>query len=91
MVKGIRNGYCPSTRLSCLCLTRKKHQCHPSQPVFLNKLGKPLDPRGLHAIFKNALRKSVLPPSRFSLHHLRHTFATLMLQGNKENVDLRTL
>ena len=71
--------------------TRKKHQCHPSQPVFLNKLGKPLDPRGFHSIFKNALRKSGLPPSRFSLHHLRHTFATLMLQGNKENVDLRTL
>lgn len=25
------------------------------------------------------------------LHHLRHTFATLLIQENKENVDLRTV
>ncbi|MFA1737830.1 tyrosine-type recombinase/integrase [Lysinibacillus fusiformis] len=37
------------------------------------------------------LKKAGLPPTRFTLHHLRHTFATLMLQQNKENVDLRTL
>jgi len=30
-------------------------------------------------------------PTRFSLHHFLHTFATLMLQQDKENVDLRTL
>lgn len=71
--------------------TLKKHQTYPTEPVFLNKNGKQLDPRGLHGIFKKALKKAGLPPSRFSLHHLRHTFATLMLQVNKENVDLRTL
>ncbi|WP_323645920.1 tyrosine-type recombinase/integrase [Lysinibacillus xylanilyticus] len=37
------------------------------------------------------LKKAGLPPTRFTLHHLRHTFATLMLQQNKDNVDLRTL
>lgn len=67
------------------------YRTYPTEPVFRNKNGKILDPRGLHFIFKMALKKSGLPPSRFSLHHLRHTFATLMLQENKQNVDLRTL
>ena len=46
---------------------------------------------GLHVIFKESLGKAGLPPKRFSLHHLRHTFATLLLQENKENVDLHTI
>ena len=41
--------------------------------------------------FLRCAEKPGLPPTRFTLHHLRHTFATLMLQQNKENVDLRTL
>ncbi|MGE7950999.1 tyrosine-type recombinase/integrase [Lysinibacillus xylanilyticus] len=45
----------------------------------------------MHVIFKDVLKKAGLPPTRFTLHHLRHTFATLMLQQNKENVDLLTL
>jgi integrase/recombinase XerD len=68
-----------------------EYQLHPKEPVFLNKYGKKFNPRGLHIIFKECLEKSGLPPTRFSLHHLRHTFATLMLQENKENIDLRTL
>ena len=69
----------------------EEYQLHPSQPVFLNKNGKKLNPRGLHKIFKEILQKAGLPPQRFSLHHLRHTFATLLIQENKENVDLRTV
>lgn len=71
--------------------TLKKFQTYPTEPVFLNKDGNSLNPRGLHLIFKKTLEKAGLPPSRFSLHHLRHTFATLMLQENKENIELRTL
>lgn len=71
--------------------TLEKYQTYPTEPVFLNKDANQLDPRGLHLIFKKALEKAGLPPSRFSLHHLRHTFATLMLQENKENIELRTL
>ncbi|WP_245729011.1 tyrosine-type recombinase/integrase [Thalassobacillus cyri] len=41
------------------------------------------------------LKETGLPPHRFSLHHLRHTFATLLLQQSKngkgDKVDLRTL
>ncbi|WP_228460319.1 tyrosine-type recombinase/integrase [Cytobacillus dafuensis] len=84
----------------------KEYQIHPQEPVFLNKNGKVLNPSGLHVIFKEILKKSGLPPHRFSLHHLRHTFATLLVQqvkaekvdeyGNvsympQEKVDLRTL
>lgn len=66
-----------------------EYQLHPSQPVFLNRSGNRLNPRGLHKIFKETLERAGLPSQRFSLHHLRHTFATLLLQENKENVDLR--
>ena len=79
-------------------------QTHPKEPVFLNGHAKPFNPRGVNYIFKEVLEKAGLPPHRFTLHHLRHTFATLLLQqgkttsvdekGNilsKEKVDLRTL
>ncbi|MCP8970799.1 tyrosine-type recombinase/integrase [Ectobacillus ponti] len=71
--------------------TLDEYQKHSSQPVFLSKNKKVMNPRGLHVLFKNILEKAGLPPTRFSLHHLRHTFATLLLQENKENVDLRLL
>ncbi|MEY9970703.1 integrase [Lysinibacillus sp. RC46] len=61
---------------------------YPTESVFLNKNHKALDPCGLHVISVDVLKKAGLPPTRFTLHHLRHTFATLMLQQNKENVDL---
>lgn len=69
----------------------RSYQLYPSEPVFLNKNQTALDSRGLHVIFKDVLKKAGLPPIRFKLHHLRHTFETLMLQRNKENVDFRTL
>jgi integrase len=37
------------------------------------------------------LRNDHLPPKRFSLHYLQHTFATLLLQENPENVDVRVI
>ncbi|OLS38582.1 tyrosine-type recombinase/integrase [Bacillus sp. MRMR6] len=67
------------------------YQIHPEEPIFRNKNGVQLNARGLHKIFKETLLKAGLPPKRFSLHHMRHTFATLLLQENKENVDIRTL
>lgn len=67
----------------------EEYQLHPSQPVFLNKNDKKLNSHGLHKLFKEILQKAGLPPQRSSLHHLRHTFATLLIQDNKENVDLR--
>ncbi|WP_286178856.1 tyrosine-type recombinase/integrase [Bacillus sp. B4EP4a] len=59
--------------------------------MFYNQKNKPLNPRGLHKIFKEVLERAGLPAHRFSLIHLRHTFATLLLQENKDKVDLRTL
>ncbi|MGC5328178.1 tyrosine-type recombinase/integrase [Brevibacillus sp. SYSU BS000544] len=68
-----------------------EYQLHPTQPVFYNYKGQRLDPHGLHRIFKEELKKAGLPPSQFSLHHLRHTFATLLLQQQADKVDIRTL
>lgn len=82
------------------------YQTHPKEPVFRNRHGRTLTPQGLQVIFKDVLKKAGLPPHRFTLHHLRHTFATLLLQQGKievedehgkvtiiqqEKVDLRTL
>lgn len=68
-------------------------QIHSSEPVFLNKNKQKINARGLHKIFKDILLKAGLPPKRFSLHHLRHTFATLLLQNDNPiyKVDLKTL
>ncbi|MFE4706127.1 hypothetical protein [Peribacillus simplex] len=40
----------------------------------------------MHKIFKEILERAGLPAHRFSLHHLSHTFATLLLQENKDDV-----
>lgn len=68
-------------------------QLHPKEPVFTNYLGESIDPRGLHRIFKEILQHAGLPPHRFTLHHLRHTFATLLLrtQAGATKVDITTL
>lgn len=63
---------------------------HPTQPMFTSYRYTRLNARSLHKIFKEELEKAGLPPSRFTLHHLRHTFATLLLQSNNK-IDLRTL
>ncbi|MED2974875.1 tyrosine-type recombinase/integrase [Fictibacillus sp. B-59209] len=71
--------------------TLKESQIYYSEPIFYNARNQQLNPRGLHKIFKQVLERAGLPSHRFSLHHLRHTFATLLLQNDKNKVDLRTL
>ncbi|USK30816.1 tyrosine-type recombinase/integrase [Bacillus sp. CMF21] len=71
--------------------TCEEHQLFSSEPVFLNKNKMKFNPRGLHKTFKDILKKAGLPPKRFSLHHLRHTFATLLLQNENSKVDIRIL
>ncbi|WP_312859706.1 hypothetical protein [Peribacillus huizhouensis] len=55
------------------------------------KNNKQFNPCVLHKIFKEILERAGLPAHRFSLHHLRHTIATLLLQEIKDKVDVRTL
>lgn len=47
----------------------RSYQIYPTEPVFLNKNRKALDPRGLHVIFKDVLKKAGLPPICFTLHN----------------------
>jgi site-specific recombinase XerD len=67
------------------------HRLHGSEPAFTNRYNQAMNPRGLHRIFKYELERAGLPPRRFSLHHLRHTFATLLLQNSEQKTDLKTL
>lgn len=69
-----------------------EERLHPNEPVFTSYRHVPLNARSLHRLFKELLSKAGLPAHRFSLHHLRHTFATLLLQRTDgKKVDLRTL
>jgi site-specific recombinase XerD len=43
-------------------------------------------------MFKEWLLAAGLPPARFSLHHLLHAFATMLLNASEcQTVDLKTL
>ncbi|MFC4557317.1 tyrosine-type recombinase/integrase [Virgibacillus kekensis] len=66
-----------------------KAEKHETEPVFYSRLNVPMNVRSVHNLFKELLEKAGLPSKRFSLHHLRHTFATILLQQH-EKVDLRT-
>lgn len=88
--KGKKERLLPLHSMMLPLLKKYKHslqeyQVHPKEPVFRNIHGRALTPQGLQVIFKDGLKKAGLPPHRFTLHHLRHTFATLLLlQVKKE-------
>lgn len=65
------------------------HLLHPDEPVFINPRNMPIDPRVLHRIFKREIKRASLPPARFTSRHLRHSFATILLQEKK--LDLKTI
>ena len=54
--------------------------------VFPNSIGKPLEPRRLNAMFTDIITQAGLP--KISLHGLRHTVATILLQ---EGVELKVI
>ncbi|WP_424475098.1 tyrosine-type recombinase/integrase [Oceanobacillus kimchii] len=70
--------------------TLTENERYETEPVFYSKLKVALNVRSVHKLFKELLEKAGLPSNRFSLHHLRHTFATILLQQDTK-VDLRTL
>lgn len=56
-------------------------------PLFPNKQGQHLSTQGAHRIMKKALKLAALS-KEYSLHKLRHTFATTLLNND---ADLRTI
>lgn len=65
---------------------------HPhSQHLFYGHKGKPLSYEAARAIFKKCLQKAGLQYSSYSLHSLRHTFATDLLNARMPLECLRVL
>ncbi len=65
-----------------------KFQIKDKNALFLSQRGTRISPRMVQDIVKHFLQKSGLDPSRYSVHKLRHTAATLMHQNG---VDIRVL
>ena len=57
--------------------------------VFLNRFNKKISNRGVELLVEKHLNKAGLDTTKFSVHKLRHTAATLMYQYGE--VDIRTL
>ena len=51
----------------------------------------PLSPHGLHRIFRRALERSGLRREGVTIHTMRHTFATMLLQGGADIVSIQQL
>jgi len=62
--------------------------CCDHRFLFTNHMRAPLGIKGIHDLFRRALRRSGIEKPGVTLHTLRHTFATLMLRGG---CDLRSL
>ncbi|MFF2176142.1 tyrosine-type recombinase/integrase [Lysinibacillus sp. NPDC058147] len=62
-----------------------------NRTCFSKKNRKALNTRGLHVIFNDVLKKAGLPPTRFTLHHFRHTFATLCYSKIKKTLICKHL
>ncbi|MDX1764124.1 MAG: tyrosine recombinase XerC, partial [bacterium] len=59
----------------------------PNPPLFLNRYGKRLGPRGVRRVVEKYV-KAAAPGHRISPHSLRHSFATHLLDGG---ADLRSI
>jgi integrase/recombinase XerD len=70
-------------------------KCKDADPdaFFINELGRRLGAASLHRYFKIIIQRALLPPlsdgQEASLHHLRHSIATHLLQGGMSMVYVR--
>jgi integrase len=67
-------------------LSRLSQSIGPDEYVFVNRLGRRLDPTALRRRFERSRDAAGLPPLRF--HDLRHTYGSLLVAGG---VDLQSV
>jgi site-specific recombinase XerD len=61
-----------------------------SERLFLQTTGKPLTIQAIHYIFKSTLRRAGLP-DYFTIHSLRHAFATHLLESGADILQIKDL
>ncbi|MHB8690029.1 MAG: tyrosine-type recombinase/integrase [Solirubrobacteraceae bacterium] len=68
-------------------LSRREHFTDESELVFVNPLGRPLDPSALRRRFKRARDAAGLRPLRF--HDLRHSYGSLLAASGVDVVTIK--
>lgn len=59
--------------------------------LFTNRIGQPLGKHGLQEAFRRAVRAAAIERRGVSIHTLRHTFASTLLQNGADLVSIQTL
>lgn len=63
------------------------HKISPDEPLFTNIRGRHLSKRALQKAFKKCMQRAGLP-GHYSIHSLRHTYATHLLKAGNYNLRL---
>jgi site-specific recombinase XerD len=59
--------------------------------LFTNRIGQPLGKHGLQAAFRRAVKGAAIERRGVTIHTLRHTFASTLLQNGADLVSIQTL
>lgn len=90
--KGNKERQVPLTERTCRALQEylevRRPVCANEPAVFLNKDGRAISRRGVQKLFERVCERAGLSRPGLSIHKLRHTCLTLLLQ---QGVDLVTL
>ena len=91
--KGNKVRYCPLWPTTAQTLSPLVAERTPTQPVFLNRCGRPITRFGIHTLLKRCAHKAAaeipsLESKRVSPHTVRHTTAVFLLRAG---VDINTI
>jgi integrase/recombinase XerD len=87
--KGGKDRYVPLSRVALIGLRKYFKECRPQKYLFEGQMpGEPMGERSMQYILKQAVKAAGLRRTDITLHTLRHSYATHMLE---EGVDIVTI